>query len=64
MIKESCSCGATFEMHDDRYANFTYTITFEQQAAIAWRADHQHQHTFPLSQSFGLTQFHALEESS
>lgn len=65
MIHETCSCGATFEMRDDRWVNGSdFTTTIEQQAAIAWRADHQHQHAFPVSQFFGPTQFHAFEESS
>ena len=46
MIKETCSCGAQFEIHDQRWSNPDWHSkgpTVEQQEVAVWRRDHRHE---------------------
>lgn len=48
MIKETCACGATFEMNDTRLRDGTgYRDTRESAAATEWRKDHKHETPTP-----------------
>ena len=51
MIKETCSCGATFEMEDLRWSQPQWAnkgITVEQQEVLRWRETHRHEMPKPV----------------